>query len=77
MVPLVGGQWKDVRTLAVGEVQPPRASADGPVIQTTQLSYCSRLTDSTTVADLALGELHRRGIARAGRVGAVVDGAEW
>ena len=77
MVPLVGGQWKDVRTLAVGEVQPPQASAEGPVIQTTQLSYCSRLTDSTTVADLALWELHRRGIARAGRVGAVVDGAEW
>lgn len=77
MVPLVGGQWKDVRTLAVGAVQPPRARPAGPIIQTTDLSYFSRLTDSTTFADLALLELHRRGIARAGRVGAVVDGADW
>ena len=77
MVPLVGGEWMEVRTLAVGEVQPPRMTPEGPLIQTTQLSYFSRLTDSTTFAELALLELHRRGIETAGRVGAVVDGAEW
>jgi hypothetical protein len=77
MVPIVGGQWREVRTLAVGEVQPPRPTPEGPLIQTTQLSYFSRLTDSTTFAELALPELHRRGIESAGRVGAVVDGAEW
>jgi len=76
MVPIVGGQWKDVRTVAVGEVQPPMATPAGPVIQTTNLSYCSRLADSTTFAEQALPELQRRGIERAGRVGAVVDGAE-
>jgi len=77
MVPIVGGQWMEVRTLAVGQVQPPRMTSEGPLIQTTQLSYFSRLTDSTTFAELAVLELHRRGIATAGRVGAVVDGAEW
>jgi hypothetical protein len=77
MVPIVGGQWKEVRTLAVGEVEPPRQTPDGLLIQTTQLTYFSRLTDSTTFAEQALLELHRRGIESAGRVGAVVDGAEW
>ena len=77
MVPLVGGQWKEVRTLAVGEVQPPRATADGVVVETTNLSYFSRLTDSTTFAEQAVLELHRRGIETARRVGVVVDGAEW
>ena len=77
MVPLVGGQWKEVRTLAVGAVQPPLATPDGPVIHTTHLSYFSRLTDSTTFAEQAVLELHRRGIETAQRVGAVVDGAEW
>lgn len=77
MVPVVGGQWMEVRTLAVGAVQPPVSNADGVVIQTTDLSYFSRLADSTTFASLATGELHRRGIERARRVGAVVDGAAW
>lgn len=77
MVPLLHGQWTEVRTLAVGEVQPPIASPDGPVVHTTSLSYFSRRTDSTTFGDLATYELHRRGIERARRVGAVVDGAVW
>lgn len=77
MVPIVGGQWMEVRTLAVGEVQPARATPEGPVIQTTNLSYFSRLTDSTSFGEQAVLELHRRGIESAQRVGAVVDGAEW
>ncbi len=77
MVPMVGGQWMEARTLVVGEGPPPRMTPEGPLIQTTQLSYFSRLTDSTTVAELGLLELHRRGIETARRGGAVVDGAEW
>lgn len=77
MVPIGGGQWMEVRTLAVGEVQPPRMTPEGPRIQTTNRSYFSRLTDSTTFADLAVLELHRRGIETARRVGALVDGAAW
>jgi hypothetical protein len=77
MVPLVHGQWTEVRTLAVGEVQPPVASPAGPVVHTTSLSYFSRRSDSATFGDLATLELHRRGIEGARRVGAVVDGAVW
>jgi hypothetical protein len=77
MVPLVHGQWTEVRTLAIGEVQPPIASPTGPVIRTTTLSYFSRRTESTTFGELATHELHRRGIEGARRVGAVVDGATW
>lgn len=77
MVPIVGGEWREVRTLAVGLVQPPRDTPDGLVIQTSDVSYFSRLTDSTTFAEQAVLELHRRGIETARRVGAVVDGAEW
>lgn len=77
MVPLVHGQWTEVRTLAVGEVQPPQLTPDGPLVQTSKLSYFSRRTDSTTFGELATLELHRRGIEAARRVGAVVDGAVW
>lgn len=77
MVPLLHGQWTEVRTLAVGEVQPTHNTAAGPVVQTTNLSYFSRRTDSTTFGELATLELHRRGLEGARRVGAVVDGALW
>jgi len=77
MIPLVHGQWTEVRTLAVGEVQPPTASPTGPVVHTTSLSYFSRRTESATFGELATLELHRRGIEGARRVGAVVDGAIW
>jgi hypothetical protein len=77
MIPLVQGQWTEVRTLAVGEVQPPVASPAGPVVHTTNVSYFSRRTDSTSFGELATLELHRRGLEGARRVGALVDGAVW
>lgn len=73
MVPLVHGEWAEVKTLAVGVVTP---TADGAV-RTTELSYFSRLADHARFTREALGELHRRGTERAGRVCFVVDGAEW
>lgn len=77
MIPLVHGQWTEVRTLAVGEVQPAEQNADGSVVRTTNLSYFSRRVESSTFGELATLELHRRGIEGARRVGAVVDGADW
>jgi hypothetical protein len=77
MVPLLHGRWAEARTLAVG--QPILAiNAEGQeVVQTSALSYFSRLTDSASFGELATVEIHRRGVERAGRVAAVVDGAEW
>ena len=76
-VPLVGGEWAEVKTVVIGEVEPPKQVKDEIVIQTRALSYFSRLTDSTTFQRLALVETHRRGVDTAGAVGAVTDGAEW
>jgi hypothetical protein len=79
MVPLRGkGEWAEVKTLALGTIQPAVMNKKGePEIHTTELSYFSRLADHETFARLATVETHRRGTVRAGRVGAVVDGAEW
>lgn len=77
MVPLLHGRWAEVRTLAVG--QPVLAtSAEGQqVVETSALSYFSRLTDSASFGELATVEIHRRGVETARSVAAVVDGAEW
>jgi hypothetical protein len=77
MVPLVGGEWAEVKTLAVGEVMPPVQHKGETVIQTRDMSYFSRLTDAKTFQRLALVETHRRGVETARQVGAVTDGSEW
>src|SRR5439155_25090877 len=78
MVPLVGGEWAEVKTLALGVVQEPVVNRRGePEVHTTALSYFSRLTDHETFGRLATVETHRRGTETAGVVCAVVDGAEW
>jgi hypothetical protein len=77
MVPLLHGQWAEARTLAVGEPVVETNSEGQQVVQTSALSYFSRLTDSASFAELATVEIHRRGIEAATGVGAVVDGAEW
>jgi hypothetical protein len=77
MVPLLHGQWAEARTLAVGEPHLTTAADGQAQVQTTRLSYFSRLTDSTTFAELATLETQRRGVETAEQVAAVVDGAEW
>ena len=78
MVPLVGGEWAEVKTLALGVVEEPIVNRRGePEVHTTDLSYFSRLTDHETFGRLATVETHRRGTETAGVVCAVVDGAEW
>lgn len=79
MVPLRGkGEWAEVKTLAIGTVQPPVLNRDGePEVHTTAVSYFSRLADQATFTRLALVETQRRGVETAGTVCGVVDGAEW
>lgn len=78
MAPLVGGEWAEVKTLALGVVQEPKVNRRGePEVHTTDLSYFSRLADHETFGRLALVETQRRGTEMAGVVCAVVDGAEW
>jgi hypothetical protein len=77
MVPLVGGQWAEVKTVALGTVGERQTAAGERVVQTHGLSYFSRMTDHQTFARLAWGEIWRRGTPRAGRVAGVMDGSEW
>ncbi len=73
MVPLVGGEWSEVKTLAIGEVTRNRRDE----VCTQHLSYCSRLGDVASFEHATLLHTHRRGLERASEVCAVQDGAEW
>jgi hypothetical protein len=77
MVPLLQGEWAEVKTLVIGEVAEPVLEQGEWVVHSHDLSYFSRLMDSDTFGRLALVETHRRGVETAGQVAAVADGAEW
>jgi hypothetical protein len=74
MVPVVGGEWVEVKSLCVGTVVP---GPEPGVPRVEQLSYFSRLAEAETFRRLALAEMHRRSVERAGKVVAVADAAEW
>ena len=73
MVPLVGGEWAEVKTLVVGEVTVNEAGK----ARVEHLSYCSRLADVAGFEQATLLETHRRGVEQARQVAAVTDGAQW
>ena len=73
MVPLVGGEWAEVKTLVLGQVE----GTEGGEAQLEHLSYCSRLSDVSGFEQATLLETHRRGLEHAAAVAAVTDGAEW
>ena len=77
MVPLVGGEWAEVKTLTIGEIQKPVLERGEWVVHSENHSYFSRMTESSLFRRLALVETHARGIEKAKIVAAVTDGAEW
>jgi len=77
MVPLIKGEWAEVKTLVIGEVQPAVKEKEAWVVHTRALSYFSRLASAEEFQRLALVEMHQRGVENAGKVGAVQDGADW
>ena len=77
MVPLLHGVWAEVKTLVIGEVQPPVEKKGERVVRTRKLSYFSRKVSSQEFETLCLAEMHRRGVENAKEVAAVMDGAEW
>lgn len=76
-VPLLHGEWAEVRTLALGEVTEPQKGEEAHEVHVRQLSYFSRLTDADSFAELAEVEMRRRQVVDAQEVGAVMDGADW
>ncbi|MGB8648559.1 MAG: ISKra4 family transposase, partial [Anaerolineae bacterium] len=77
MVPLVHREWAEVKTVAIGAIQPPLHKDGETVVRTTELSYFSRLAEAETFTHLATVETQRRGTEHAETVCAVSDGAEW
>jgi hypothetical protein len=77
MVPLLRGEWAEVKTLVVGEVGEVVEIKGERVVPTHSLSYFSRLSNAETFQRLTLAELHRRRLETADQVAAVSDGAEW
>jgi hypothetical protein len=73
MISLVGKQWVEVKTLALGTIV---QEADGTV-RARDLSYFSRRAEHTAFRRLALVETYRRGVGTALVVVAVMDGADW
>lgn len=76
-VPLVKGEWAEVRTVAIGEVKQKTCTQGQREVHTCLLSYFSRMTDAETFGDLAEVEMRRRGVSQAKAVCAVTDGADW
>jgi hypothetical protein len=80
MVPLVGGSYVEAKTLVIGRVQAkekPSKQRPDQHVETTDLSYFSRVTDAETFGRLSIVETERRGISLTKQVCAVQDGAEW
>ncbi len=76
-VPVVGGEWREAKTVALGVVHEPVEERGEQVVHTSELSYFSRMIESEQFQQAALGEIHRRGVETAGQVCAVSDGADW
>jgi hypothetical protein len=76
-VPLVKGDWAEVRTVAIGQVKEKVTAKGQREVQTCQISYFSRMTDAEAFGELAEVEMQRRGVSQAKTVCAVTDGAEW
>ena len=77
MVPLLHGIWAEVRTLVVGEVHSGKQKDGKREVHTRNLSYFSRKVSAQEFQRLALVEIHRRKVEKAGAVAAVMDGADW
>jgi len=77
MVPLVHKEWAEVKTVAIGAIQPPVPQNGETEAKTTALSYFSRLAEAEIFTRLATVETQRRGTEGAETVCAVSDGAEW
>jgi hypothetical protein len=77
MVPLVGGEWIEVKTLALGVIEEPVREKDEWKVHASELSYFSRWMEAEKFGQAALGETHHRGLETAAQVVAVTDGAVW
>ncbi|GAC1645936.1 MAG: hypothetical protein NVS4B2_35290 [Chloroflexota bacterium] len=74
MVPLVHGDWAEVRTVAVGTLDLTDTEVEA---HAHDVHYFSRLCSAHDFIRQAALPLHMRGVAAAETVVAVMDGAQW
>ena len=77
MVHLVGGEWAEVKTAAIGTVVTTPGKNGASDAHTTDLTYCSRLAEAARFGRRFQLEVFSRGTQTAGTVVAVQDGADW
>jgi len=77
MVPLVGGSWTEVRTIAIGTLEQRTTREGEQEPHATELAYFSRRCSADQFIRQATLPTYERGTRGAGTVVAVVDGAGW
>jgi hypothetical protein len=76
-VPVLHGEWAEVKTLVVGEVGEAKLVDGKTVVPTHAHSYFSRVAEAELFQRLTFGELYRRRVEMAEQIATVSDGAEW
>lgn len=76
-VHLVTGEWREVKTLAIGEFDTVVNSQGEEEVRSTDISYFTRTYAARKFERYSLIETHRRGVENAPLIAAVNDGAEW
>jgi hypothetical protein len=76
-VPLVHGEWAEVKTLVLSEVAEARLVDGKTVVATHSHSYFSRVAEAEVFQRLTFGELYRRRLEAVEQIASVSDGAEW
>lgn len=76
-VALTTGEWREVKTVTIGEFATVRGVNGSEKVQTHTLSYFSRSYPARDFEYYALPEIHRRGLEKANVVVSPNDGAAW
>ena len=76
-VPLLHGDWAEVKTLVIGEVGELTVVDGKTVVPTHRHSYFSRVAEAELFQRLTFGELYRRHLETVEQLATVSDGAEW
>ena len=76
-VPVLHGEWAEVKTLVVGEVGEATVVEGQTVVPPDCHSYFSRVAEAELFQRLTFGELYRRRVETAEQLASVSDRAEW
>jgi hypothetical protein len=76
-VPVLHGEWAEVKTLVLGEVGEATVVDGQPLVPTHSQTYFSRVAEAEAFQRLTFGELYRRRVETTKQIASVNDGAEW